>query len=1057
MMATLFGIMALLAMIAVWRIVSVPVNSTNLTAYVETAFNLLIPGTKSTIGQSLVVWDNVAQNLSVSCDEITIRNELGVEVATLKKASLKFSPWQIMRGRLLPEILHGEQAQFWLTRDKDGVVFFGARPPEATEQAAKADEEIDLAFLSFMMDDIAHPRLKHSIDVVNVVVSLRDEVTGQRWDARVPEVKLEHAGRDANGQAQIELAGKSGVSYAQARYGFDHSNKQHRVVVDFRDITPSDIDWLKMAAFPVSGEIAISADRDLNVANASLKIDGGKGYLIDESLWSKRRGLDKLTIRADYDRSKDLLRVSEGLIDFGGPKLGVTLDAKVPPPKDLLWRSRKIDTNSFTLKVTLDDLPMDQFDAVWPKTAIPDARNWIVTSMSKGIFTHGDVTIHGKMNWKDIMNPVLVSGGGKIFAKDGVINYLADMPLIENASAEATFDLDHMDVKILSGNTGPIKLKPFTLTMDRFQEDVQHIVIPLQLEGPVPDVLRVLDSKPLGYATAIGLSPDDSEGTVDGTLTLKMPLLDALLLKDIDVKAQAKIKGFGSRKLITGIDLSQGALSLDLTGEGFDLNGTIALNKVSSQLTWKSFFSADPARSRPLHDGTVKATVKGEQWAAFYGLDSLAKVEGNSAATIRYINYKKGTSTVSGQVDLKNAAVQLKDIGWNKKAGTLAQLSFDMGIQEGENTLFRSIEISGPGIKANGTAELDEATGKLIALNFSPFVLGRNNATISYERPVDPALPLVIKVTGESFDMNRYKAPPVKTLEPKGEEAVATPAPVDPDADRPRDYEIQLVKLYTSEDGYLSSVKGHASRDQKGWKTIDLWGVAQGSVPVTIKLMEEKGKLAFNANADSFGIALQGLGFGSGVKGGVISINGTSSADDKRVIEGDIKVESFTVNDVPVLARLLSAVSPFGFMDLITGDAAFDKMAGRFKWQKDDVDLKEVRAAGSVVGINLDGRVNMDTGHSNLSGTLVPFSFMNSILGAIPLLGDVITGGSGQGFIAAAFTVKGQLSDPDISVNPVSLLTPGFLRNIFFAEEKEGEKKQNVEDSKQEKRPTAKK
>jgi hypothetical protein len=97
-------------------------------------------------------------------------------------------------------------------------------------------------------------------------------------------------------------------------------------------------------------------------------------------------------------------------------------------------------------------------------------------------------------------------------------------------------------------------------------------------------------------------------------------------------------------------------------------------------------------------------------------------------------------------------------------------------------------------------------------------------------------------------------------------------------------------------------------------------------------------------------------------------------------------------------------------------------------------ELIKVRAAGSVFGINVDGTVNLNNGEANVHGLLVPFSLFNRIINAIPLLGDVITGGEGGGVLAAAYTVKGTLNDPDISVNPVSLLTPGFLRNLFFGE-----------------------
>lgn len=99
--------------------------------------------------------------------------------------------------------------------------------------------------------------------------------------------------------------------------------------------------------------------------------------------------------------------------------------------------------------------------------------------------------------------------------------------------------------------------------------------------------------------------------------------------------------------------------------------------------------------------------------------------------------------------------------------------------------------------------------------------------------------------------------------------------------------------------------------------------------------------------------------------------------------------------------------------------------------------------------------MNVESGEANLSGTLVPFSFMNSIIGSIPLLGDVITGGSGGGIIAASFGVKGKLSDPDISVNPVSLLTPGILRSLFFSNGDSNEKSEGEEKTQAEPEPVA--
>ena len=37
----------------------------------------------------------------------------------------------------------------------------------------------------------------------------------------------------------------------------------------------------------------------------------------------------------------------------------------------------------------------------------------------------------------------------------------------------------------------------------------------------------------------------------------------------------------------------------------------------------------------------------------------------------------------------------------------------------------------------------------------------------------------------------------------------------------------------------------------------------------------------------------------------------------------------------------------------------------------------------------------------------------------------------GGGVFAASYTLRGRLEDPDVSINPLAALTPGFLRGLF--------------------------
>ena len=67
----------------------------------------------------------------------------------------------------------------------------------------------------------------------------------------------------------------------------------------------------------------------------------------------------------------------------------------------------------------------------------------------------------------------------------------------------------------------------------------------------------------------------------------------------------------------------------------------------------------------------------------------------------------------------------------------------------------------------------------------------------------------------------------------------------------------------------------------------------------------------------------------------------------------------------------------------------------------------------------------------DLQGTIVPAYFFNSLLGNVPLIGRLFSPERGGGVFAASYSLRGKLDDPDVTVNPLSALTPGFLRGVF--------------------------
>jgi hypothetical protein len=103
------------------------------------------------------------------------------------------------------------------------------------------------------------------------------------------------------------------------------------------------------------------------------------------------------------------------------------------------------------------------------------------------------------------------------------------------------------------------------------------------------------------------------------------------------------------------------------------------------------------------------------------------------------------------------------------------------------------------------------------------------------------------------------------------------------------------------------------------------------------------------------------------------------------------------------------------------------------------IDVRKFRSAGPSIGLTSTGSIDLDRDKIDLEGVIVPAYALNSILGNIPILGDILQGGEGEGMFSATYKIAGDLAEPKIDVNPWAALAPGFLRGLFTEDIGEGE------------------
>ncbi len=98
-----------------------------------------------------------------------------------------------------------------------------------------------------------------------------------------------------------------------------------------------------------------------------------------------------------------------------------------------------------------------------------------------------------------------------------------------------------------------------------------------------------------------------------------------------------------------------------------------------------------------------------------------------------------------------------------------------------------------------------------------------------------------------------------------------------------------------------------------------------------------------------------------------------------------------------------------------------------FHYDGSDLVLDAAHAFNSSLGLTATGRINLSSGQTSMTGTIVPAYFFNSMLGKLPLVGKLFSPEKGGGVFAARFDIEGQIDDPERLDKPDQCADSGLL------------------------------
>jgi len=656
-----------------------------------------------------------------------------------------------------------------------------------------------------------------------------------------------------------------------------------------------------------------------------------------------------------------------------------------------------------------DDVDATWAPRLWPEGVAAGARDWITENITAGRIARLDLRL--ALDAEALAGDVLPADAlyGEARIEDAEIHYLRPMPPATGADATARFDGDRMTFAITDGAAGGVAVTGGEVVVRDYADPatVERLDVDLAGRGSVPAMLALTDHEPLTLASRKGLPVAGSAGSGTFNLQVGLPLLRDLELDAVDLAFTGSFADVALPNMAAGRDLTDVDFTMEATVDSVSAAGRGRVGGVPLDLTFRVEGEREVLGAR----GEVEVARLAELGAPPLPVDGMVGLDATLTTT-------GGAERRELRVDLTAAEVEVPELSIWKPAGVAGTLEVRL-VETADAVDVERFAVSWPGAEISGSARLD-AAGRLQGLTVDPLRVAGTDLTIEGAREAGT---LALRVDGTRLDLAPFAG---------GEDGAGGASP---GAQAPLRLELAIAEVVAGGDGALTELSGVLGLDRDGVGEVRLdAGIRPGDGEVRARLEPMGGGDRLSLTTDDAGGLASALGLSGAMRGGALEITGTLVARRPHWrVEGEVAAQDFVLSGAPPVVRVLAAAPATA--ELADDDLAVARFTSPLTLDGSVLTLEDALLIASNLAVRTSGDVDLDAERLDLQGSLAPVQGVNRFIGSLPLIGALLQGSNKAGAFALSFTVRGPWRDPSVNVNPLSVVTPGVLQDLFAGAE----------------------
>lgn len=663
--------------------------------------------------------------------------------------------------------------------------------------------------------------------------------------------------------------------------------------------------------------------------------------------------------------------------------------------------------------------------ALWPVQFVDGARSYLKDALTGGLITDAVVKLNippAEIAARQLTDPSLEI---RFNFTNGAIRYISTMSPVTAARGSAILRGNRFDLTVDDARVDGVVVTQGSVEIPRLNPRGAMMTIAARGEGEARALVGLLMQEPIALGPRFPLEPETVTGRGVASINIQRPNQSDAGFEQMRFTVDGTFQNVAGTMRENGLRLAEGALRVRGDQRAITISGPMELGSSNVNVAWTERLGAPSATSSRYQI----AGVFDAEDLEMLGYPARSVSQGRIGVTVSGEGQGFDVNTAHVALDLTRARAFLPRGFWEKRAGVAANVAFDVTAQEGGGYLLSNIAARGAGLSAAGQARLFP-DGRLRQADITRFAVdGRADLAIAAVRGADGALEFAAR--GPLLDAAPFlDAAPDEAAPPSLRPGQPPPTP------RPIRIAIRADRLELRGGAAMTNASANlVLSPQFALQTLTTQGgIGEGrtlQLGLGPRAADPQGRIAFRA--DDAGFAWRAFTGADNIVGGTVSADGTWRMGPPSVAQFNLRMRDFRVVRVPAMAHLLGSVASLtGLVEMLNGDGiSFSSLEAPVTMNADQVAFAQARMAGPSLGLTANGAYNMGANDLDVDGVVVPSYGLNSVLGNVPILGNLLTSRRGEGVFGMTYAVNGPVEAPRVGVNPLSALTPGILRRIF--------------------------